>query len=124
MQYKGSSERPEVDTETFDIGDAFRLEVGDWNGTGFSHHNVDGSKEMLVIESNEDNLVVVSYEDRLEWNAAVEPDTDLEVTIHSDGSIEGLDVLDWNEAVKNIKRLPARGGEHMVTQGRQRTGRE
>ena len=121
-QYKGADDKTEIDLEDFEVGDAFTAEIGDWNGTRWSYHQNGNAKvDFLVVETTENDMVVVSYDDRLEWTDT--GSDEFEVSIHDDGNIENFGNLAWNYHVKDIERHAGRGGEHMVVHGRQKSGR-
>lgn len=122
-KFKGTDERPTIDVGSFEVGDAFSAELGEWNGQGFKYHNYRHESDFLVIEVRDGEMDVVSYEDRIQWDTLLRSKNhdDLEITFHADGSVGGADPS--NAIKEKIERYPGRGGSHMVNEGLIRTGR-
>lgn len=120
MEHKGKAETVEVQTDEYDAGDHLTVEVGDWNGTGFSYSaNGGGNTSLLVVESFNDHLTVIFAHDQVAWR--MDGDESLEFTVHADGFIEGADVRENRPRLKSIEHKPGRSGYHKVQAGIEKT---
>ena len=121
MEHKGKTETVEVQTDNYSAGDHLTVEVGDWNGTGFSYTaNGSGNTSLLVVESFDDSLTVIFAHNQLAWR--MEGDESLEFSVDSDGFIDGATVGTWdNPRIKSIEHNPGRSGYHKVRAGIEKT---
>lgn len=120
MNHKGKADTVEVNTENYNAGDFLTVEVGDWNGSGFSYSaNGGGQMSLLVVEAFDDRLTVIFAHDQLAWR--MDGNESLEFTVHADGFIEGADVRENTPRLKSVEHKPGRSGYHKVQAGIEKT---
>jgi len=120
MEHKGAADVDSIETNDFEAGDCLTLEVGDWNGSGFSYKmNSNAKITVYVVETFDNSMTVVPRDDRNDWSMT--GNTELEVEVDSDGFTDLVGSNSWNDRVKSVEHHEGLSGYHKVQFGIEKT---
>jgi hypothetical protein len=113
------TEPASVDVDDLDEGDHLSVEVGEWNGTGWSynaHSELGEASGFLVVETSDDTVTVISRDDRLAYNQSerVKDANDVDVDTYEltrDGFLEGARK---RLRLQEYEVVEGRSGKHLV----------